>query len=157
MSCVYHDRSKGEGCGKVKSIYASSIFYCPFQGNASAVVYYFHYCMSCVPRWKLYFVAIWPVFVKESVLLAFCLWSFDCGAVALSTSFFPFGVLDGRCWVILLIPNHCIFFYFSFVSSLIPLRSQILPSSWPNAALALAILALTSSTICITLDNVLLR
>ena len=32
---------------------------------------------------------------------------------------------------------------FSFVSSLIPLRSQILPRSRPNATLALAILALT--------------
>ena len=26
MSCVYHDRSKGEGCGKVKSIYVPNIF-----------------------------------------------------------------------------------------------------------------------------------
>ena len=39
---------------------------------------------------------------------------------------------------------------FSFVSSLIPLWSQILPRSRPNAALALAILALTSSSMCTT-------
>ena len=46
---------------------------------------------------------------------------------------------------------------FSFVSSLIPLRTQILPRSRPNAALALAILALTSSSMRTTLDNVLPR
>ena len=43
------------------------------------------------------------------------------------------------CW-----QQHRSVYFFSFVSSLIPLRSQILPDSWPNAALALAILALTS-------------
>ena len=46
---------------------------------------------------------------------------------------------------------------FSFVSSLIPLYSQILPHCRANAALALAILALTSSSMCTTLDNVLPR
>ena len=34
--------------------------------------------------------------LASSVLLAVCLWCFDCGAVALTESFFPFGVLDGR-------------------------------------------------------------
>ena len=33
-------------------------------------------------------------FGKETVLLAFCLQCFHCGAVALSASFFPFGVLE---------------------------------------------------------------
>ena len=46
---------------------------------------------------------------------------------------------------------------FSFVSSLIPLRPQILPRSRTNAALALAVLALTSSSMCTTLDNMLPR
>ena len=46
---------------------------------------------------------------------------------------------------------------FSFVSSQSPLWSQILPRSRPNAALALVILALTSSSMCTTLDNVLPR
>ena len=46
---------------------------------------------------------------------------------------------------------------FSFVSSLIQLRSQILPRSRPNAALALAIQALTLTSMCTTLDNVLPR
>ena len=46
---------------------------------------------------------------------------------------------------------------FSFVSSLIPLQSETLSRSRPNAALALAILALTSSSMCTTLDNVLPR
>ena len=46
---------------------------------------------------------------------------------------------------------------FSFASSLIPLRSQTLPRSRSNAALALANLALTSSSMCTTLDNVLPR
>ena len=34
---------------------------------------------------------------KETVLLAFCLQCFDCGAIAFSVPFFPFGILDGRC------------------------------------------------------------
>ena len=35
-----------------------------------------------------------PNLGQESVLLAFCLWCFDCGAVAFSVSYFSFGVLD---------------------------------------------------------------
>ena len=39
----------------------------------------------------------WPFFFgKETVFLAFFV-VFDCSAVALSVSFFPFGVLYGRC------------------------------------------------------------
>ena len=46
----------------------------------------------------------------------------------------------------------------SALCRLIPFRSQILPRSRPNAALALAILALTSWSMCTTtLDNVLPR
>ena len=38
------------------------------------------------------------LFRKETVRLALCLYIFFyCGAVALSTSFIPFGVFDGRC------------------------------------------------------------
>ena len=33
---------------------------------------------------------------KEIVLLAFCLYCFNCGVVALSVTFFLFGVLDGK-------------------------------------------------------------
>ena len=45
-----------------------------------------------------YFGLLFSQFVeKEIVLLAFCLQCLDYGAVALSASFFPFGVLDGRC------------------------------------------------------------
>ena len=40
---------------------------------------------------------------------------------------------------------------FTLGPSLIPLRSQTLPRSRPNAALALAILALTSSSMCMTM------
>ena len=36
-------------------------------------------------------------FGKETVLLSFCMQCFDCGAFALNVSFFPFGVLGGRC------------------------------------------------------------
>ena len=34
--------------------------------------------------------------VKETVLLAFCLWCFDCGVVALSASFLYFGVFERK-------------------------------------------------------------
>ena len=54
--------------------------------------------------------AVWP-FWKETVLLAFCLKSFDCGAVTLSVSFFPFGVLDGRFYEIISIPDHYLFLF----------------------------------------------
>ena len=29
-------------------------------------------------------------------------------------SFFPFGVLDGKCWAIVSIPDHCLPFYLTF-------------------------------------------
>ena len=38
MSCVYHGRTKGEG--------KKNTYYIPFQGGASAMVYYFCHCMS---------------------------------------------------------------------------------------------------------------
>ena len=47
---------------------------------------------------KFYF----GIFRKNNVLLAFCSYCFDFGAVALIASFFPFGVLDRRCCVIYL-------------------------------------------------------
>ena len=43
----------------------------------------------------LLWIAVWPIFGKETVLSVFHL-RFDCGAVALNTSFFPSGGLDGR-------------------------------------------------------------
>ena len=46
MSYLDHGRTKGEGCGQVKSISAPVIFYLPLQGGASAMVYYFCHCMS---------------------------------------------------------------------------------------------------------------
>ena len=44
----------------------------------------------------LFWIAVWPIFGKKTVLLAFCLYCFDCGAVALSAFFFPFGVLEEK-------------------------------------------------------------
>ena len=52
-------------------------------------------CMYVLVK-VLCWIAVWPIFGKEIVLLAFCLLCFDCDAVALSASVFPFGVLDGR-------------------------------------------------------------
>ena len=43
----------------------------------------------------LFWIAACPIFGKDTVLLAFYL-CFGCGAVALSASFFPFGVFDER-------------------------------------------------------------
>ena len=79
------------------------------------MVYYFCHCM-CLHKCpgenfildsRLVIFFFW----KGTVLLAFCLYCFDCGAVALSASVFPFGVLDGSCYVIVLIPDHCLPFY----------------------------------------------
>ena len=62
------------------------------------MVYFFCHCMSLhVLVNVLFWKALWPIFGKVTVLLAFCLWCFDCDAVALSASFFPFGILDGKC------------------------------------------------------------
>ena len=36
------------------------------------------------------------IFLEETVLLAFCLQWFYCGAVTLSASFFPFNVLERK-------------------------------------------------------------
>ena len=36
------------------------------------------------------------MFWEETVILDFCLLGFDCGAVTLSASFFPSGVLEGK-------------------------------------------------------------
>ena len=44
----------------------------------------------------LFQIAVWPLFWEETVLLAFCLLRFDCGAVTLSAPFFPFGVLERK-------------------------------------------------------------
>ena len=53
MFCVYHGRTKGEGCGHYpRKINLSrhptppsvKICYWPFQGGTSAVVYYFYFC-----------------------------------------------------------------------------------------------------------------
>ena len=62
------------------------------------MVYYFCNCMSLhVSDHDILFrITVWPVFGKEAALLAFWLWCFDFVAVALSLSFFPVGVLDGR-------------------------------------------------------------
>ena len=56
--------------------------------------------------------------------------------------------------IVLAAPQIC---RLSALCHLIPLRSQILPNGQLNAALALAILALTSLSMCTTLDNVLPR
>ena len=46
---------------------------------------------------------------------------------------------------------------FSLVSSLIPFRSQTFVRSLPNATLAFAVLAVTSSSMCTALERVLPR
>ena len=68
MSCVYHGRTKGDGCGHVKSIkdppskgFTSAVVYCC---GASAVVYYFCHRMSlhvCPVDLFLFSIAVWPL------------------------------------------------------------------------------------------------
>ena len=63
------------------------------------MVYYFRHFMSLhvCPDESFILDSRLANFWEETVLLAFCLYCFDCGADALSASFFLFGVLDGRC------------------------------------------------------------
>ena len=59
------------------------------------MVYYFCHGMSlhvCPVE-----IFIWPIFWERNCPFGFLLVVFDCGANALSASFFPFGVLDIRC------------------------------------------------------------
>ena len=79
------------------------IFLLTVPRRYSAVVYFFfivYRCMFILVFFFFFFfflifwIAVWPTFWKETVLLALCLWRFSCKAIA---SVFPFGVLDGRC------------------------------------------------------------
>ena len=65
-----------------------------------------HVCPGVICIW----VAVLPFVMgkKLSFWLSACI---DCGAVALSVSPFPFGVLDGRCLIIVSDPDHCLPFY----------------------------------------------
>ena len=69
-------------------------------------------------------------YLEKNVLLAFCSKCFYCGAVALSASFFSFGVLDRRCQVIVSIPDHCLPFY--LLSNLVEVKPCSLPQKSLN-------------------------
>ena len=47
----------------------------------------------------------------NTILLTFFFQCFNCSAVALSVSFFPFNILNGKCSVTVSIPDHCLPFY----------------------------------------------
>ena len=59
------------------------------------MAYYICHCMSlhvCLGAFFFFFFFLdsrLAIFWDETLLLAFCLWCFDCGAVTLSASFFP--------------------------------------------------------------------
>ena len=62
------------------------------------MVNYFCHFMSlyvCPGDFYLFWIALWPIFMKETILLALLV-VFDCVAVAFSASFVPFGAFDGR-------------------------------------------------------------
>ena len=46
---------------------------------------------------RIFWIAVWPIFEKETVFFAFCWYCFDCGTVALRALFFSLGVLGGKC------------------------------------------------------------
>ena len=70
------------------------------RSNAVFLLWFTIFVSVCLCMYVLvkcaFWIAVWPIVWKELVLLTFCLLCFDCGAVALSASFFPFRVLDGR-------------------------------------------------------------
>ena len=68
---------------------------------------YFWYSSSltvCVAYIFLFLIAIWPLCGKVTVRLASLVISCLC--------FFPFDVSDGRCGIIVSVPDHCLPFYF---------------------------------------------
>ena len=60
------------------------------------MVYYVCHCVSLHACLGEIFIldSRLAIFREETVLLAFCLQCFDCGAITVSASFFPFGVLE---------------------------------------------------------------
>ena len=60
----------------------------------------------------LFWIAIWPLCGKVTVCLAFC-WCVSIRIQLFRVCFFPFDVSDGRCGIIVSIPDHCLPFYFS--------------------------------------------
>ena len=74
------------------------------------MVYYFCHCMSlhvCSGEF-LFWIAFWLIVWERNCPFGFLVVVFKCSAVALSVSFFPFGALDGRCQVIVSIPDQCL-------------------------------------------------
>ena len=69
------------------------------------------WCLLCHCVYVLVICFYFAVLGKKLSFLAFCLQCFDCGAVALSASFFPFGVLDQKLLSNVSIPKHCHPFY----------------------------------------------
>ena len=71
---------------------------------------YFCYSSSlnvCVAYIFLFWIAIWPICGKVTV---------HWGLVISCLCFFPFDVSDGRCGIIVSIPDHCLPFYFTCCS-----------------------------------------
>ena len=60
------------------------------------MVYHIYRCMSLQLCLGEIFIldSCLAIFGEENVLLAFCLWCVDCGAITFSASFFPFDVLE---------------------------------------------------------------
>ena len=96
--------ARGEGSGRVGSIcpHPQWCFCWPFRGVASAVVCRFcryvslRVCLGVVFVLDGHLAIFFFFFLEEAVLLAFSLWCFDCCAVTLTASFFPFGVLERK-------------------------------------------------------------
>ena len=88
---------------------------------------YFCYSSSlnvCVAYIFLFWIAIWPLCGKVTVHLAFCKRCFHKGPVISCLCFFPFDVSDGRCGIIVSIPDHCLPFYFALKFKLLLLNKQ---------------------------------
>ena len=87
LFCVYHGRTKGEGCGHVKSIKAPP----PPPSNNLTDRSIPRRCFCCGLLYLSLFCYL-PILWEVTALLAFCLWWFDCGAV----SSFPLVSWNGR-------------------------------------------------------------
>ena len=74
MSCIYHGRTKGEGCGHIKLLEVPQSY---FTDHSKALLQLWFIisvivflCMYVLVKF-LFWIAVWPIFVKDTMLVVF--------------------------------------------------------------------------------------
>ena len=113
-------------------------------------------CVFLFLRFPVLLALRLPRLGKSELILVLFVRLFDLCLFGFVGFRFPLYAWEGLRFVIVAFPGLFSYLFLSLYR-LIPHRSQTQPRSRPNAALALTILALTSTSMCTTLDNVLLK